>query len=237
MPASKKELIFFEVNISHPCWLVDLTEKSKDAHGNTIRTLGIQNDNITSLVKIESLRIDKDIDFLRGHKLVKKLEVVTKTNKTALLKITSSYKAMTLKILHESGVTLLESPVTKEGADTELLLASSYNQLKNLVKNWEEQDWNIKLKRKKILEANKVNLDVFSKSGFFDLNSARDLLSERQREVFELACNQGYYDIPKKVSLEELAIQIGISPPTLSEHLRKAESKLIPLFFKVLKKI
>lgn len=54
-----------------------------------------------------------------------------------------------------------------------------------------------------------------------------DDLSERQREVFELARDSGYYEWPRGVSADDLAEEIGVSRATLLEHLRKAEAKLL----------
>lgn len=53
-----------------------------------------------------------------------------------------------------------------------------------------------------------------------------DVLSPRQREVFEYACQQGYYDWPRNVSATDLANDLNISKATVTEHLRKAESRL-----------
>jgi predicted DNA binding protein len=54
-----------------------------------------------------------------------------------------------------------------------------------------------------------------------------DRLSESQREVFELARREGYYDWPRGTSTRELASELGVSKTTLLEHLRKAEAKLL----------
>jgi predicted DNA binding protein len=53
------------------------------------------------------------------------------------------------------------------------------------------------------------------------------ILSERQREVFELAREQGYYEWPREVSAAELAEELGVTKATTLEHLRKAEVKVI----------
>ncbi len=55
----------------------------------------------------------------------------------------------------------------------------------------------------------------------------QDSLSERQREVFELACTHDYYSWPREITTKELADKAGISKTTLLEHLRKAEAKLL----------
>jgi len=52
-------------------------------------------------------------------------------------------------------------------------------------------------------------------------------LSERQREIFELAQQNGYYSWPRETSAAELAEKVDISKATLLEHLRKAEAKLL----------
>jgi predicted DNA binding protein len=52
-------------------------------------------------------------------------------------------------------------------------------------------------------------------------------LSERQREVFELAKSEGYYTWPRESSASALAGELDISKTTLLEHLRKAESKIL----------
>lgn len=237
MGKNKKHLIFFEVEVSHPCWFVDLTEKNPDASLRTIRSVSIEGDRITNIVELRSPTPEKDLEFIRRHELVKKVEIILKKKEAYILKVTSSYKALTLKILDKSGVTLLESPVSEEGKDKEILAASSYKDLKNLIDKWKEQkDWEVKLKRKKHVETEKIKIDMFKTSGFFDLASAKELLTDKQLEAFELACKYGYYEIPKKITLEELAVRMGISPPTLAEHLRKAEAKLFPTLLKLLKK-
>lgn len=54
-----------------------------------------------------------------------------------------------------------------------------------------------------------------------------DCLSERQREVFELARTRQYYQWPREASAADLAVELDISEATLLEHLRKAEAKLL----------
>lgn len=52
-------------------------------------------------------------------------------------------------------------------------------------------------------------------------------LSERQREVFQLAQREEYYTWPRETSAIDLAEELGISKTTLLEHLRKAETKIL----------
>lgn len=55
-------------------------------------------------------------------------------------------------------------------------------------------------------------------------------LSERQREAFELAKREGYYQWPRETSAIDLAANLGVSKTTFLEHLRKAEAKILGEF-------
>jgi predicted DNA binding protein len=61
----------------------------------------------------------------------------------------------------------------------------------------------------------------------FSPDSPLNKLTEKQRQVLLAAHKFGYYDVPRKVSSEQLAQKLGIGDSTLVEHLRKAEKRLI----------
>ncbi|AFK20680.1 helix-turn-helix domain-containing protein [Haloferax mediterranei ATCC 33500] len=73
--------------------------------------------------------------------------------------------------------------------------------------------------------------DAFCVEGLSDYepvrNGVRAELTHRQREVLETAVESGYYDIPRQISIEELATELECSPSTVSEHLRKVESRVL----------
>jgi predicted DNA binding protein len=60
-------------------------------------------------------------------------------------------------------------------------------------------------------------------------NSNR-LLTPRQLEVFEFALKKGYYDVPRKISLSELAEQLSVAKSTLSTQLQRIESGVMYAF-------
>lgn len=53
-------------------------------------------------------------------------------------------------------------------------------------------------------------------------------LTEKQKRAFELAVEEGYYDIPKRIDLKKLSQIMKISLATYQEHLKRAEAKVIP---------
>ncbi|MFD1684858.1 helix-turn-helix domain-containing protein [Halobellus litoreus] len=54
-----------------------------------------------------------------------------------------------------------------------------------------------------------------------------DGLTDRQHEALRTAYELGYFDIPRKASLEDVAAELGISPSSVSERLRRAQTQLI----------
>lgn len=53
-------------------------------------------------------------------------------------------------------------------------------------------------------------------------------LSPRQFELLERAVAEGYYEWPRSKNVKRLAADFGISGPTALEHIRRAESRVVP---------
>jgi predicted DNA binding protein len=81
------------------------------------------------------------------------------------------------------------------------------------------------------LEAAQIELigiaEVDSRAGTGTLPLSR--LSARQREVFQLARQLGYYVHPKTATAADLAEELDVTTSTVHEHLHKAEQKLLDL--------
>lgn len=55
-------------------------------------------------------------------------------------------------------------------------------------------------------------------------------LTDRQEEVLEVARERGYYEIPRRTSVREIADELDCSKSTAADHLRKAEARLVALY-------
>ena len=73
----------------------------------------------------------------------------------------------------------------------------------------------------------KIDLETAEGVSPFDLGGQLPPLTTRQRQVFTLALENGYYDIPRETSMEAIAAELGIDRRTAEEHRRRAESKLL----------
>lgn len=75
----------------------------------------------------------------------------------------------------------------------------------------------------------------FSQQILPSITEWHDLLEnipERQRQLLNLALEMGYYEVPREVTLQELADEADIAKPTASQHLRKAERHLMEFLVK-----
>lgn len=62
-------------------------------------------------------------------------------------------------------------------------------------------------------------------------NTVADRLSPKQREAVQAALQVGYYDIPREASTQDVADALDCATATASEHLRKAESRILSMLF------
>ena len=61
--------------------------------------------------------------------------------------------------------------------------------------------------------------------------SLEDDLTDNQQSILRAAYLAGYFEWPRGSTAEELADSLGVSSPTLHNHLRKAQQKLLTAFF------
>jgi predicted DNA binding protein len=79
----------------------------------------------------------------------------------------------------------------------------------------------------KIVEAVGVRYRVVSLTDAqFSPHSLISRLTEKQQRAFIAAYTLGYYDVPKRIGLVQLAKRLNLSRSTLDAHLRKAEHRL-----------
>jgi len=61
-------------------------------------------------------------------------------------------------------------------------------------------------------------------------SSSSRLLTERQRQVYDIALREGFYDAQRKITLTTLAELLGVSKSTLSAQLQRVESTVMHFF-------
>lgn len=58
-------------------------------------------------------------------------------------------------------------------------------------------------------------------------NEPSTVLTARQHEAVEAAVDCGYYDSPRRATMDEIGARLDVTPSTAAEHLRKAEKRVM----------
>ncbi len=76
------------------------------------------------------------------------------------------------------------------------------------------------------LKDEKVDVKILRLTSVADVDS----LTSRQRNIVEIALEEGYFDYPRRITLRKLANKVGVSASTVSEVLRRAEKKILSTY-------
>jgi hypothetical protein len=89
-----------------------------------------------------------------------------------------------------------------------------------------------KKEMRKMLKELKIDWNIH-RIGSINLQFDLEDLTPKQLKAVNLAIENGYFEIPKKINLEELSKQMKLSRTTFLEHLRKAEKKILSKYFDI----
>ena len=65
----------------------------------------------------------------------------------------------------------------------------------------------------------------------FKLTSSNSILSPKQLKLAKFAYDRGYFDVPKRIRVSDLAEQVGLARATISEHLSRIEAIIMDDMF------
>ncbi|MBU7029749.1 MAG: helix-turn-helix domain-containing protein [Theionarchaea archaeon] len=147
----------------------------------------------------------------KAFKYVREVEVL----ESGYMKVVVDSSGFPLaQLIHEVGAFYIYPIKFSEGREVCTLIFENKKELRKVLKQL-PYDW-------KIVRIGNINLQ-------FDLED----LTPQQLKAVNLAIEKGYFEIPKKVNLEELSTQMKISRTTFLEHLRKAEKKILSRYFDI----
>lgn len=76
-------------------------------------------------------------------------------------------------------------------------------------------------------EAAGISPDLRKLGSYEGRDEPVDALTDRQREVIRTAFEMGYYEVPREVSTEQVAAELGLDASTVAEHLQRAERNVL----------
>jgi predicted DNA binding protein len=215
------------VEYSHDCILSDVPERYPDTEVKYLAELGVHNNRISHMFDIKGDSLNKFLEGLQKHHTTYSLKTLAKNNDYAQIITETKEDVSTHHALTQSGCFFISTPTYNQGLENAHLFAPSFSSLKLFIDSL--NGFNVKIKSKKYLtERRDLLTEGMKRSGYLDLLSASELLTAKQSRAFKIACSLGYYEMPRKCSLEDIALKFGISDQAAGELLRKAEKKIYP---------
>jgi predicted DNA binding protein len=114
------------------------------------------------------------------------------------------------QLIEQTGT--VTSATLDEGGWHVTLIFPTREDLSRAYEAWETNDWKIYVDR--------IGADI-------EVLTETAGLTDEQYQAMERAVELGYYEIPRRITLEELAAELDISHQALSERLRRANRNLI----------
>jgi predicted DNA binding protein len=155
--------------------------------------------------------IENIIEDLRRHEDICKVEISPSPDGGVLGSVVTK-KCVACQALTGSSCFLTSAESIKDGHVQWKLITGEKGSLLNLIKNLEELGCEVELKKSTKL-------------------TKRAILTERQEEIVRIAFEKGYFEIPKKTTIDELAKLFRVSASTLAEILQRGEKKIINQYF------
>jgi len=156
------------------------------------------------------------IGLLRNNKTFKVYS--TRIGFDKVLVIVSKKPCHLCQILyHGVDYTVLNHVVDDRGRIVVRIAVARFKTIENLVKMLEKKNY-------RVLE---VNIARCFRGGLW--------VTKQQLKVLEKALSLGYYEQPRRVNLDELARELGMSKSTVASILRRVEAKAVKMFYEFLR--
>lgn len=185
-----------------------------------------RDDRYIGLLAVETDRFDSVVDIIRDHPTIVSVEAVERsqredgwTSGTLFIRGRPQEATPLQRILAE-GFLPLRSASLENGRECFDLLLSDREELARATAILEE--------------FGPVDLQRVSTGFRREIVPSRTewqaillTMPSRRREILNAAIDNGYYEIPRGITLDELAAGQGITKSTASDHLRKAEKEVL----------
>ena len=185
------------------------------------------------LKRISTLNLLK-VDFLKNMELLI-LEIVVK-DEYDFHKIKWPNSVVFYHILKEAGNTLTLFVKANSEYMTESLMSlhdldviwdsPSFVEKDRVIRSCIGDEINLRKFVDKMGKFGEITKIAHKKSNYKETNLTSHL-TDKQKEILNIAKREGYYKLPRKINGDGLARKIGCSKATVLEHLRRIENKIM----------
>ncbi|MCD1296026.1 helix-turn-helix domain-containing protein [Methanocella sp. CWC-04] len=197
------------IGIKHKdCWHYKLSRSLK-ATIIVKYTYVLPNKQLYGYQTIITPRINELEGFLSGLPEIKKFTVLSKCSNRAEV-ITWAQQSSIIENIIKTNCVFVGPTVVKDGIE----------------------NWHLMAPTRKDLQTVMSSLEDYADIAYIRNNDGETVpdgagLTGKQMAALTTALDMGYFDSPRRASIEDVAQKMGISPSTAVEHLRKAEKKVL----------
>lgn len=226
-----------ELEVVHPCVNIEALDKVKDKDAQIVMKGITKMDKrgVSHLFTLKSSKPNELLEAHKKHKNTRDIKVISKSENRIDFILESKPDIGIAHALAKSRCISLEPVITENEVDRILLFAPNWTAFKEFV-NGLPEDFEYKIKKKRAIEeGTEAGISSFQSVGFLELKTVAEMLTLKQLEILNSAIVKGYYASPRRITMNELAEYLGISTPTLHEHLSKIEAKVMPVLHKIMR--
>jgi len=166
------------------------------------------------LIEIDCVEEDMNelVEIIRSHPNVNKIDISPSPDGSIIASVFCQNKCAACKSLMNSNCFLISASSGKDGFIEWRLLTGEGGSLTELMDKLKGYGCEVEL-----ISCKRV--------------TRKTVLTERQEQIIRIAFENGYYDLPKKITIGKLAKLLGAAPSTLAEIIQRAERKIIWQYF------
>jgi hypothetical protein len=197
------------IDLPEGVWIGDLSRSYPDV---TFRILSAfpGEDSGYGLLEIGTEDVEAILDRFRASEAVRSLETVQRAGDRAVVQFETTELPLLLTI--QRAQIPLEPPLELVDGRITLSLTAPRGRISDFAEQLDALSIPFTLDR--------IYRDV----------EASNPLTETQRDLLVAAVERGYYDTPRRITLNELAAELDMAPSTVSETLHRAEGTAITEF-------
>jgi len=213
MDSSKPSLARVKIKFPEQIWISEIFKNYPDIKMEISHFLpyDLEKSIGNSLIEIMHYNIDSIIEEISNHPSVFELSVLEKEENKVKFNVKTKDPYLLYAII-KCGV-LVDFPVRVEDGFAYWRLISSRDRIDQLLTLFEQKNINFELLR--------IGISPYN------FEDDKSKLTFNESNILDKAISLGFFEIPRKISLEELANQMGKSKSALSVMLRKIIKKKI----------
>jgi hypothetical protein len=213
MDSEKSSLARVKVRFPEKLWISAVFNKFKDVRMEIINFLpyDLEKSIGNAMIEIMHYEIESILELIKNHPSVFEFSVIEKEDNKVKFNVKTKDPYLLYAVI-KCGV-LVDFPVNVREGYAYWRLISSRERIDKLLTIFENKNINFELLR-------------IGKSPY-NIDDSSSKLTLEESKILDKAINSGFFEVPRKISLEALANNLGKSKSALSVGLRKIIKKKV----------